>query len=399
MTKKILFLIGSLNAGGAERSLVSLLALLPQDKYQIDLMLIKQEGDFLKSVPDYINIVNAPLPFRYLGVSPKNLKIFLKYGIKWWFVKIFNHIGTLILVKKRKLSYSQALWTMWRRYIAPNEISYDVAVSYLEGVTNYYIIDCVNATHKFLWIHNEYNKLHYDSEFDSFYFAQSDSVVTISNTCKQDLEKYFPSLRDKIVKIENITNPGYVKSKAVESINEIEYPEDKNCLKILSVGRLVPQKSYDLAIQSACELKKMGISFHWLILGEGEERNVLQQMIDENGLNQYIQLVGVKKNPYPYIANCDVVVQTSIFEGKSIVIDEAKILCKPIVITNYVTATDAIINNINGIIVEREPYEVANAIVRVSKDDQLKNRLVAYLFENEENNLSEINKYMSLFDL
>ncbi len=143
----------------------------------------------------------------------------------------------------------------------------------------------------------------------------------------------------------------------------------------------------------------MGISFHWLILGEGEERNVLQQMIDENGLNQYIQLVGVKKNPYPYIANCDVVVQTSIFEGKSIVIDEAKILCKPIVITNYVTATDAIINNINGIIVEREPYEVANAIVRVSKDDQLKNRLVAYLFENEENNLSEINKYMSLFDL
>ena len=95
-----------------------------------------------------------------------------------------------------------------------------------------------------------------------------------------------------------------------------------------------------------------GFNIHWIVVGEGNERNNLEQLISEYKLEKHFQLIGAKENPYKYIQLSDIYVQASRFEGKSIAIDEAKILAKPIVVTNFDTAKDQIENMVNGLIVD-----------------------------------------------
>ena len=87
---------------------------------------------------------------------------------------------------------------------------------------------------------------------------------------------------------------------------------------------------FDIAIKAAAILVKKGYTIKWYVLGEGEERNTLEQSIKEHNLIANFILLGIKENPYPYINNATIYVQPSRFEGKSLAIDEAKILHKPI---------------------------------------------------------------------
>jgi glycosyltransferase involved in cell wall biosynthesis len=105
-----------------------------------------------------------------------------------------------------------------------------------------------------------------------------------------------------------------------------------------------------MAIVAARLLKNDGYLFRWFILGEGELKEKMQNQIEQMGLKDYVVLLGIKQNPYPYIKNANVIIQTSRNEGKSIVLDEAKILWRPIVSTMYDSATDQIINGNTGLL-------------------------------------------------
>ena len=169
--------------------------------------------------------------------------------------------------------------------------------------------------------------------------------------------------------------------------------EEQNRVKLLSVGRLGAQKGFDLAIKSAKILKDRGVDFIWIILGEGPDRKKLQEQIDADELNNNVKLIGIRSNPYVYIKKCDIFVQTSRFEGKSIVLDEAKIFCKPIVVTNYPTVGDSIVDGQNGLIVEMDECSIADGIQRL-----LENTILAESFVSElrkaEGNEKELNRYI-----
>ena len=117
----------------------------------------------------------------------------------------------------------------------------------------------------------------------------------------------------------------------------------------------------------------------------------------EYDLTDQVKLVGIKPNPYPYIANCDVFVQSSIYEGKSIVLDEAKILCKPIVITNYVTAPNSIESGKNGLIVGMTSDELARGVASYFENEELRKQVVEQLRNEQNSNDAEIEKYIALF--
>ena len=102
--------------------------------------------------------------------------------------------------------------------------------------------------------------------------------------------------------------------------------------------------------------------------------------------------MGIRENPYPYIKKSDIYVQPSRFEGKSIAIDEAKILNKPIVVTNFSTAKDQIINNKNGIITEMNSKSLVNEIERIICDEKLKKKIILNLSNEKIGNESEINR-------
>jgi len=143
-------------------------------------------------------------------------------------------------------------------------------------------------------------------------------------------------------------------------------------------------------------LKERGVDFHWYIIGEGSERMNLEQMIIEKKLGQHFSLLGLKENPYPYIRGARVFVQPSRYEGKSIAVDEAKILAKPIVLTNFTTAKDQIEDHVNGLIVEMTPEEIAAGIERYLKDAVFTEKIIANLQTQHSGTEHEIDRFYEL---
>ena len=158
------------------------------------------------------------------------------------------------------------------------------------------------------------------------------------------------------------------------------------------------QKGYDYAIEAASSLKKRGVKFLWYVLGEGELRKMLEDLIEKNDLKDEFKLVGIKENPFPYVVACDIFAQTSRYEGKSIALDEAKILCKPILLTNYVTAKASVTNGVNGMIVDMNPEAIAEGLYKMSTDQEIKHKFVHQLQSESNSNEVEIKKYIDLIE-
>ena len=123
-----------------------------------------------------------------------------------------------------------------------------------------------------------------------------------------------------------------------------------------------------------------------------------KNLIKENRLEDSFILLGKKINPYPYMNNADLIVQASRWEGKSVVLDEAKILGKPILATAYATVKDQVINGKEGVIVEMNAEAIALEIEHLIKDKSILSNIQQYLTNHDYGNQNEIIKYYELFE-
>lgn len=153
-----------------------------------------------------------------------------------------------------------------------------------------------------------------------------------------------------------------------------------------------------MAIDAAYMLKRKHIQFQWFILGNGPLEKSLKDKIKQKDVGDCFHLLGAKENPYPYIQNATIFVQTSRFEGKSVVLDEAKIIGAPIIVTNYPTVKDQIEDGKEGIIVPMNPEGIAAGIERMLTDTSLRQNIQTYLSEHEYGNQKEVQKYIDLID-
>ena len=135
------------------------------------------------------------------------------------------------------------------------------------------------------------------------------------------------------------------------------------------------QKGIDLAVLACKILCDSGIHLCWHVYGEGVQRHNIEKMIEENGLKGTFLLEGMQPNPYPYMKKADIIVQSSRYEGKSIVLDEAKALEKAIVVTNYSSVTDQITDRETGLIVECTPEGIAGGVECLVKDKRMRENL------------------------
>jgi glycosyltransferase involved in cell wall biosynthesis len=373
--KSLLIITTKLDAGGAERSLINFLNSYDRSRYTVDLLLLKREGAFLKYVPEDVRILEQDKVLFYmynmakfsLGTASDGLHRDFLHGIPFVVRRVWS---TLYYKKIKKLDRPTAEQHRWENSYSKviEELTghYDCAMAYLEGEPIYYLVDKVSADRKIGWIHNDYEKIAGDKDFDEKYFAGLDNIVTISDKCVDVLKKNFPKLADKVVELPNI-NSVEVIEKFAEEFRPEEYGED---VKLLSIGRLTAQKAFDRIIPIAKALKDKGVSFNWFVLGDGELRQELVSMVSEAGLQDTVKLLGIRSNPYPYIKGADVIVQTSLFEGKSVVIDEAKILHKKIVATKYDTIMDQV-GDYPIKVVEYEPEAVAETIETALSEDMV----------------------------
>ncbi|WP_209122911.1 glycosyltransferase [Alkalihalobacillus sp. BA299] len=395
MKENILFVMPSLSAGGGEKSLVNLLSQIDYNRFNIDLFLFNHNGIFMEYLPSEVNVLS--LPDTYTDFTLPLHKSIAKFIMKRKFNLVLSRITYTKMNRSSKSTSinEQYSWKYMAQSLEKLEKKYDIAIGFLEKTSTYFCVDKVEANKKIGWVHIDYDKLGMDPQYDLPYFKKLDNIITVSEECSNILKERFPSEGEKVQVIYNIVSPTTITKMA--KMEKVDNPQKNNEVNILSIGRLHYQKGFDRAIKACKIMVDKGYNIQWRIIGEGEERQKLMTLINEYNLKDHFHLIGLKSNPYPYIKNAEVYAQTSNFEGKSIAIDEAKILQKPILVTNFSTAKDQIQHGKNGLIVEMDPSAIADGIENLIIDKDLRKKLTTNLANEKLGTEAEINKLYELF--
>ena len=389
MKTRLLIIMEALGSGGAEKSLISLLQAFEAYRQQvdIDLLIFKPHGLYYDQIPSYCRVIDKPKE-AIMMCHPLSSRYFWKYFTLRGLIAKITHLLKKKLKGEGELGPSQYVWHNWEPFIPCMKEEYDVVMGYFQGMANYFALTKCSAPKKYVYIHHEYQKLPVNFDYDHRIFSRATGILTVSELCVDSVTDMFPDLKGKVHCVENISNPKLIETLAREYLPEQFGGCGENTLKIVSIGRLCGVKRFDRAIEAAAVLKQKGVDFVWAIVGEGEQKDELNKRIVSLGLERQVFLCGVKPNPYPYIGNADVFVQTSDNEGKSLVIDEAKILHKPIVVTRYEKT---------GILCDFSAESVAQSILRIYGDETLRKTLTGNLAALSFDNKSEIEKYFRLW--
>lgn len=368
--KKILFGITSLSLGGAERVLVDLSNKLCEE-YDINIFTIYAGGELEKQLDNRVNIISL-------------------------YNKPYADYSKLA---RLKISFD----LMFKKKVTGD---FDVIVAFLEGpVTRLFSKN--KDTRKIAWVHNDISKVFgrgikakLKKHLDKKMYKKYDNIIFVSEENKRDFDELYnlsdsknkltqkydkENIIDKensIIKdvtkllnnLEKLPKEMVIRNyldynRVIEKANEnVDLPYEKENVNLVSVCRLVQQKGLDRFIKVASKLKKDGVNFKVYIVGDGPIKIDLQKQIKEENLQDTFYLLGAKENPYPYIKNSDYFCLLSYYEGYGMVLDEAKILNKPIIITNTAAVESA------------QSYE--NAVIAENNEDGIYNKLKSILLKD-----------------
>ena len=385
MKKNILFVIPSLSTGGAEKSLYGLLKYWDYEKYNVDVYTFAERGEYADKLDERVNVISDNSLYQYVffkSVS-SSVKSLLKKGkIGLAFLRVLWAFEPLLykLVGKKCTRNSRFSWFVQKKSMLRLDKHYDIAIGYMEGGPNYYVSDCVDADVKIGWIHTDYSKTYPNVHLDSTRFTKMQNVVTVSENSKREILKLMPDLEQNLVVIPNVIDT----EKIDRMVSETVIPKESE-FAICSVGRLVKLKGFDIAVDTAKILADEGVDFKWYIVGDGEEIENLRSQIKTLGLEEKVVLTGSTENPYSYMNMADVCVQLSEYEGRPLVVDEAKYLLKPVVASNIGAHRDLIEHGQTGLITERNPESVAKPVKSVLFDEDLTTKIKNNLKNNRFN--------------
>lgn len=430
MKPRILFLMHYMEIGGAEQALLGLLNALDYNKVDVDMFVYWHHGELMKFIPKEVNLL--PEIGRY-SMLEQPIMTCLKEG----YISVASaRICAKLFGRITKCeSFSLDVYTStFTQKVLPRispEINYDLAISFLTPHT--YVLKKVNAKKKVGWIHTDYTIFPVNLKCELPIWSGLDNIISISGNVTITFLKTFPTLKGKIIEIENILSPVMVRQRAesvsvdaikgellslrnngggnpliVTSIGRYSYQKNfdnvpyicKELIEmfknLISVGRFAKAKNYDNVSDICKRILKTGIDIRWYLIGFGPDESLIRSKIKEDGMEDNVFILGKKENPYPYIKACDIYVQPSRYEGKSVTVREAQMLYKPVVVTNYPTASSQIKDGEDGVIVPMDNEGCAKGIAEFILDEEKQNHIIEYLHTHDYGNEIEIEKFYKL---
>lgn len=436
--KKILVSMHYMELGGAEAALLGLLQSVDPKRAEVDVMIYDHRGELMRYISEECGVrsVECQIVPRFRLLPEVEAYTMLERPIKevvrkgYWGIALGRLLARFAYQRDMKNNREGLDNIATYHFIAEKVVrflpriesqkEYDLAISFL--LPHQYVRAKVRAKKYLAWLHTDYSKV-YVSDQEERVWARYDYIGAISEDVGKGFAKRFPALENKIVPIENILSAEFIRQRSQEPCPVFE---NDLSLKLLTIGRYsYPKKMEDipflcrrlrdelkgnnekLKVPSAGEIVK---DIKWYIIGYGSPE-IEQQVRDEickEGMEEHVILLGKQTNPYPYIRTCDIYVQPSRYEGKSITVREAQILCKPVIVTHYPTATSQIGPTLSlprregtlvgqdGVIVPLEREACAKAMIEVLKDKELLNSLSKYLAEHDYGNEAEIEKIYKL---
>lgn len=377
--------------GGSTTSLLSLLNCLSPKKYDIDLQLYRNEGELINLIPSRVNLL--PQAFAYNENKVEILKKYFKFILTGYLFK-----ALYANAKKHKKGFSEQVLSEFqaRCLSRKNYVKYDFAIGYLEKWANKYLAWCVNSEKKYTWIHSTFEKIAPIPELEFSWIEKVDKVVFVAEDCKDDFVSLVPQFYEKAVTIENILYSNLImkRSTVIDQTDKFYniFKEDTR-FKIITVCRLtIETKGIDRIIKCAYIMKNKGYQFGWYIVGEGEDRLDIEKRIKEAKLEDCVILTGMKINPYPYIRESNLMCMPSRWEGKPIVITESKILCVPVVVTEYLSANEQVENGEEGFVVANNDDAIIPIIEKIISSPDILNKMKNTLRNREYGNREYIKK-------
>lgn len=313
MKKRILITTQSLIMGGVETALLSLLKFL--NNYDVDIDVYVLEAGVLKE--DFQKLNNV----KFIPVKiPKNPIIYR--------------------IKKNLLCSS-----LYKKY-KDNKKKYDVAIAFY-GINNYCDMYAAasNAKKKYVWVHNNFNTLYHFSKLKPIVklrniiiknkFKYFDNIVCVSESAKQGFLKVFKSYEDKLLVINNFMDLERLKGRNEKC--DIDFKGDNN---LIYVGRLADVKRVDVLIEEFKKVIKKVKDANLYIVGDGPEKQKLEDIVKESKLENKAIFLGNQNNPFKYIEQSNIVVTASAHEAYSINSLEALAMKKYFVSANNEGAKD-----------------------------------------------------------
>lgn len=398
MKKKILIVSHAMEIGGAERALLGLLENIDTNTYDVDLFLLRHEGELMKFIPDNINLLSE-IP-QYAVLARPMIQTLKEGHILLTVARLYGRKKAEQYVKKEKLKENDIAIEYSHKYtkkfmpLIQKNIEYDLAISFL--TPHYFVTEKVKAKRKIAWIHTDYSMVKVDRKSQLQMWSAYDYIASISENVTESFLRVFPELKEKVVLIENILPKTLIEKQADSSMDGDMKPGKSVCL--LSIGRFSYPKNFDNIPDICKRIRNRGIDAKWYLIGYGGDEALIRKKIEETGMQEYVIVLGKKENPYPYIKACDIYIQPSRYEGKCVTVREAQMLGKPVVITNYPTSSSQVKKGVDGIVVPLDNAQAADEIVELIKDSELLDKLKNNVSSRDYTKYIEINKVYKILE-
>ncbi|CAM3892650.1 glycosyltransferase [Alkalicoccus chagannorensis] len=372
--KRILFVLSSMRLGGVEKSFLALLASFPREGWQVDVLLLEKTGELLEELPSWVRVLEAPwyeAMKRPLLAPPRQV---VQQDLRMGRIKqaLTFSAGTLISTYSSDRTF---FYRMLFSGVPELEEDYDTVVAY-QGPTDildYYVAKKVNARRKIGWVHFDVGSFPVNRRLYQRLYAEYDHIFVVSRQAERHLIATL-----KTPELEKKTSVFYTPLPAEQIRRQAEekgFSGEKQGMRLVTVGRLSEEKGPYLALEAAAQLKKEGIAFCWYWVGDGPERDKVEEEVRSRGLADCFQLLGRQKNPYPFVGASDIYIQPSLHEGFCLTLAEAKLLGRPIVTTDFTGAAEQIRSYFDGVVVRKEPRELSSAIRMLIDNPRQRERL------------------------
>ena len=398
--KKILFVINTMGRAGAEMALLELLrCLVKDDGLELSLFVLTGQGEMISQVPEEVKLLNKNFD-EWSVLLPEGKRHLMKTSAKALFkngtvFRLFPYLVKqfLDMVKCKRIQPDKLLWRVLSDSAVRFEDEFDLAVAYIEGGSAYYVADHVRAKKKVAFFHVDYSMAGYTRSMDKECYIKYDKTFMVSDEVKEAFLSMYPECTSKTEVFHNLIDQNRILSMAEEPGG---FSDEYQGIRILTVGRLTRQKDFVQSVRAMKLLKEKGVNARWYILGDGEQRSVLDSLIRQLGLTEDFILLGMTENPYNYIKQSDIYVHATRYEGKSIAIQEAQVLGKPILVSDCSGNREQVINGVDGLLCELTPEAIAEGVKQLIESEALREQYGKMAAKKHMTEHKETEKLLSL---
>lgn len=360
--KKILICHRSMHLGGSEKALLALLSSYDYDQTDVRLELLEKNGELLDFVPK--EVVVDTLSINDIFPTIRTASPYDCLRLLWKKKRYFSFFVYIVLyyLQKNNPKYRILLYYYFLRDTRGPTSLFDEAHSFygLEEILSFYVAEKVNAKTKISWIHVDVSKWGFDKAVFLSAMKKHQIIHIVSKQGKDVFDAQFPQLKEKTTVRYNIIPKERIQSLSLSAPSFTDFSLGK---RILTLGRLSPEKGQRIALSALKIIREEGIDVKWYFIGDGPDKEYCLTLADQLGLSDATAFLGKQINPYGYLKDCDLYVQPSQNEGFCIALAEAICFNKPIVATDFVGAREQLDGNLKALIVPCNPQELAKGII------------------------------------